>query len=633
MAGLTHPDNSPRSERSSRSIAEGSADSLKKPLLSEEDREESSKSNHSLISTPKASSSRASQNSGHSKATRLSANSSAARRNLRQRIFKSKFREKIREIKNSPRYELTIEIAAYTSRNFLRSLVTQSRRFLIGLVGSRIDDDANSTAKDYLDPLYTIAAVIPGTLKRDVANDYKEGLRKKEAKYQQKAFALYRFTMVLSFPVTLLAVLTISAMPQALNSDSLKRMGPAFPIFALSSLVTVINASSTALTDALSDKRKTGNLIRALIPEIFIIGGALLGLRFESFLLIALVQLLVSAIGSIFTSRNIHNGLEEMGCKDTQPLPREEKIRCGKVMAQGLPGAVMDSVNRILFVSFLQAKPNSQAAVDAFFTISQLYFVPYVLFKPISSGMSYFITQARSKESRRFSERLIVGAATATSVSLALGLLAAKDSIIPLLSPPNNDNAIQANKITSNFSIYLLTMIGLLLEGPAVAFGEKIINVHEQRLLAGAIDFVPSLLAIILSLPKVMDLSPEMMLTAIIISWIVGSVGTIAVGALLPEPFTDQPQPASSRPNQAALLLSADMTQEQQDQAFQQLEMSEPHSARSRQSASAPRMADPVRQMTQTMNGHRGSELEEKPYRSHRSSNGPLLDDAEQGVA
>ena len=117
----------------------------------------------------------------------------------------------------------------------------------------------------------------------------------------------------------------------------------------------------------------------------------------------------------------------------------------------------------------------------------------------------------------------------------------------------------------------------------------------------------------------------------IIFSWGFADALNIAVGALLPENFTDQHQPAP--PKLAALLLSPDMITEEKNQAFQQFEMSHSHSARSLQSASAPRMADPVRQMTQTINGHRGSELEEKPYRSHRSSNSRLLDDAEQGVA
>ena len=488
--------------------------------------------------------------------------------------------------------------------------MTQSRRTIIGIVGSKIDDDANSTAKDYVDPLYTVAASIPGTLKKEVVSKYKKGLEKREIQYQQKAFALYRFTLLLSFSVTLPAILVISVMPQVLDNEALKRMGPAFQVFSLSSLVTVINASSLTLTDALSDKRKNGHLLRALIPEAFIIGGTFLGLKLESFLVIALAQLLTSAGGCIFTYRNVKSGLEEMGCRDIHSLSWAEKKEAMKFMGQGLPAAVMDSVSRVIFVSLLQAKANSQPAVDAFFTVSQLYFIPYVLFKPISSAMSYFITEARSRESRRFAERLIVGTATATSAALALGLYLGKDSLIPLLSEPTDDDAIQANKITSDFSIYLSTMIGLLLEGPALAYAEKTINVHGKRLLAGAIDVLPSVLAIILSLPKVMDLSPENMVKAMVLSWILGDVINIAVGALLPEHFTDQPAPPRS--NQAVLLLSSDMTTEEQNQALQQFEMSHSHSARSRQSASAPQMADPVRQMTQTMNGHRGSELEEK---------------------
>ena len=116
---------------------EKSSRSLHQPLLKPQDKEEKTTANTDPPAriTPTEHSARSER-----KSLNTHSSNSGRKLSLRKKSFKLKFRDNIKEIKSSPRCDLATEIFTYIGRNFLRTLTTQTRRTLIGLVGSRIDN-------------------------------------------------------------------------------------------------------------------------------------------------------------------------------------------------------------------------------------------------------------------------------------------------------------------------------------------------------------------------------------------------------------------------------------------------------------------------------------------------------------
>jgi hypothetical protein len=350
--------------------------------------------------------------------------------------------------------------------------------------------------------------------------------------HYKKAYALYRFTMIASLIFTTPFSLLVFFMPEVyrqLGNEALRKVELDCRILAIPPLATAITSTNAVFTDMLTSKRKTYHpLLAGIFQEAPMVTAAFVGWYTNSFLTIALGQLVFSLVGSYVTYRNVSAGLKEMGCTDELSLTWQEKKDYLKIMLKGLPAAIGDSAVREILIFSLGHKKDPEAPISFYFILYQIFFTTYAFVKPIAETISYGGNLKEYAKHRKTNERGVMAAATMTSVLFGISTLAAKDHLIPFLNSPSDQDEIEANKMTSKW--YLLLFFGILIQGAALTQMDKMSNILERRLLAGALDNIPQ---IILLLTSLFTLSAEHMVIGLLMSWIFGDMCTILCGLCL----------------------------------------------------------------------------------------------------
>jgi hypothetical protein len=420
----------------------------------------------------------------------------------------------------------------YVLKKLLTVLIVQFRMRTLSITGAKIYPQAGAVIGEASGPAHSIANCIPGTLKQILVKDYKGNISNLNSDHRRKVYALHRFTMIASASLTIPAALLVLFMPEIYNTlgnRALDKVGIDCRILAFPPFATAIIASNAAFTDMLTDRRKTFHpLLSAIFQETPMIITAIAGWKTGSFMTIALGQLIFSLTGAVATSANVWLGLKELKCVDELSLSWEEKKEYLKLMLKGLPAAIGDALVREVLIFMLGHKEDPEAPILFYFMLYQIFFTTYAFVKPISNSLSYGGNLQEYKAHTDINERGVMACSTSISVLFGLAVLASKNYLIPFLNEPTDPDAIKANQMMSDW--YPLLVLGICLQGPALTQMDKMANVLQKRLLAGALDNLPQLLLLGASF----FLSAEHMVVGLLASWVFGDICSIVFGCRLP---------------------------------------------------------------------------------------------------